>query len=256
MEKLLRSRFPVLAAGVLVTLIGCSTPALQYDLKMGAPGQFQKTVRKVVVSPLRGPVVSCPKKGVLSQKFETVIIESLEEAGMEVVPTHVWSKCWQEQVEMAGGLYDPKTGRLMKNRKHTVWTNCAVQMRESHDVDAVVSPDLKAFRVSFEGKYATWHGVTQKAITGMLSDTQVSGHLSALSLLIQIRDTTGAVLFENGGGIELLGSYDSRYLENNMDFVDNKKTMYDHSKVKNAVDVLFAPLLEKADTEAPARENP
>ena len=90
------------------------------------------------------------------------IAKRLRRSGVRTLRYTAWSKCWNRAAERyGGGLFDPKTGRPVKERYDRAFDDCAGELAERSDISAVVYPRLETVPAPTVSHHVRWHGAEQ-----------------------------------------------------------------------------------------------
>ncbi len=237
----------IMFAGLIAFSTGCAvTP---YDPFIKTRSEIFDTVHIVSMVPVR--LWDIDKKDEVAARYEALITERLEAAGITVIPSSEYASIRDPMIDQLGGLFDPKTGREDKEKLSTLQSHITNELIAKFDIDAYVSPKIEVAIASWNSNKATWDGVEDETTgkDGFWADVfgpQATGTTPASSLVVPLTGTSGLAYYVGRGGIQLLSHYDG-------DFVDVPESMWfaDPERDVNAVNVALAPLLNEPAAEKP-----
>jgi len=187
----------VFAAGFAV--VGGSPPALQ-DVPIVAVTSIELPDWEAI-QPERAQLAASARKAFDSSvvaAFDSLIAARLTRAGLRVVSGTQVDVIWRRLVDSVQGFYDPLTGELVEAEYFAVVTGTARELRARHGAVRWLRPTIAPVEVVFDKGKAEWHGVTER-IGG-----RHSGRGAALSVVIEVLDSTGRALTSSRGGLRLL----------------------------------------------------
>jgi hypothetical protein len=176
--------------------------------------QILSSIHTVVLGPLLTNGFAPPAE--VAARYRSLVHERLAKLGWEVVDSDQLNTAFAAAVKQVGGLYDPLTGKVDPDRLRSL-TQAAIKA-----LSLAAPPDgiaiVALVKTSAIQKYGNvdWDGTQQSALTlgpainrttlfgGTENGTAGEGGIYALSLQIVLRDTSGTVLYEARGGIQLL----------------------------------------------------
>jgi len=181
----------------------------------------------------------------VKEKFESLLRRQLSDGGLTfvVVPSELEDSISKSYVEEVGGLYDPNTGEIDKEKSKNWRIKLYSEFQTRYDADAVLFSSIKVVLADFDNDKAKWHGTSQgvgksKFLKGLLGVSH-SGTLRALSLGVILSDINDTTLYSIYGGIEVLekmGPSGSQPVPRNELFTDEKRNL-------KAVHLVLDPLL-------------
>lgn len=234
--------------GVLVgaTLLcgGCTPPSLKYPTRSVSPQVFRQTIRTLAYAPL------LTSNEDATQEFVGTVggnlARELKGLGVTLMRPDAWNACWFPAVEAAGGLFDPKTGQFDEQKEAKLRWKCTQQVTQSLGADGVIEIDVIVVSAPLSEDVVRWHGVeedTRSFGARFWSGGTYSGQLPALSLTVRIQDRNGRSLFENAGGLEVVGQVEGGAVQT------KPKLLRDKEKIALATRVAMRPLSTPSENE-------
>ena len=173
------------------------------------PEDFASRIKVLAVAPLLLPD-SVTDKAQVRRTFDSLLVASLANHGYQVVPSSDVDTLWRRVSDSLKAGRDSAvaardTGRLMAIERAKISA-----VANAFHVDAVVVPVLGVTLAVFNSGWARWDGVSQGSqssgatMAGALGGRGGRGEIPALSLFVMVRDTTGAMLYFNPGGVHVL----------------------------------------------------
>lgn len=231
----------VMAAVVLGT--GCATT--KYNPFRVGKEEIRSSVKTMALATLEAPS-DLPDSKEMRADFETLLTTELQTAGFEVVPSKEYEEVFTRMQGQMGGFFDPMTGKADKERLKQVQDLCRREVAAKFHADAVLYPGLFVVQARLIQQVAYWDGVKETAIAGNWAERLLSGNylgsLPALSLWITLKDTSGADLYVNGGGLQLIGKV--KGLGGRVIEVPPQELLVDYQQKSRAVEIAIKPLRE------------
>jgi hypothetical protein len=155
----------------------------------------------------------------------------LRAAGFEVLSGAVYDSIRTERILEVGGLFDPITGQRFDDRVVLVERRTRQALIEEYQAEGFLIQEIMTVPAYYSGVVAEWDGTRQSLIgpeevasdlefaalvvdlllcsdettTGCEDVRQgITGALPALSLMVRLENSIGAMLYTGRGGIELL----------------------------------------------------
>ena len=231
----------IILSSLITFSAGCAvTP---YNPFIKSRSEILNTVDVVSMTPV--VLMDFDRKDEVAARYEALITERLETAGFKVIPSSEYSSIWDPMIEQSGGMFDPITGGLNKEKLEAVRLHTTNELIAKFDIDAYVSPRVEVTKASWNSNNATWDGVTDNT-TGKggfwadLFGPQATGTIPALSLILPLTGTSGETYYVGRGGIQLIAHYKAGFVAvpASMWFVEPERDV-------NAVNVACAPLLNE-----------
>jgi hypothetical protein len=143
-------------------------------------------------------------------RYREALTRKLTQLGFNVIGGDDYSRLWDAEQAAAGGYFDPLSGKLDAVKMKASRARVFQSMQEHQQATAVVLPKVVDRLAVYASGAAEWDGVTESLTPGKGSfaaifDPSMShgGRLSAISLEVQFIDSSGELLFEGIGGIQL-----------------------------------------------------
>lgn len=133
--------------------------------------------------------------------FDSLIIAELTTAGFTVIRPALTAAAWRAARDSLGGYYDPFTGRVVKERLLAVRTATLLALRQEFHVDAWMRPAIVRVSATTSDRTAKWNGIAESTGEGLLGGH--GGTFPALSLSVDVLDSTGKSAYAALGGIQL-----------------------------------------------------
>ncbi len=209
--------------------------AVAVRLDVHGPGKpdsfarFPRDIGALAVAPLSVPEDITLPDSVL-EAFVHDLHQELLGAGLTPLPPGTYESVSPEDVEELKRLLDPRGSAAVVGSAHSGDRSVRRRLVEEFGVEGFLVPHLQWTEAHFEGDEASWDGVEQKVgktrslgarvTSGILnalirgedasdeSEYPPEGSVWALSLVVQIENTLGALLFTGRGGFELMEKAD------------------------------------------------
>lgn len=214
-----------------------------YDPFVKSRSEIINTVDVLIMTPVI--LSDFDRKGEVAARYEALITERLETAGFKVIPSSEYSSIWDPMIEKLGGVFDPLTGDIDKEKLEAARLHTTNELIRKFDIDCYVRPRIIVTKASWGGNTATWDGVTDHT-TGKggfwatIFAPEATGTIPALSLVLPLTGTSGEIYYVGRGGIQLFAHYKGGFVDvpKSMLFVDPERDV-------NAVNVALASLLNE-----------
>ncbi len=245
--------------GLAVSLFGCGSSAIQQQ-SQAAAGHLAPT-RAVAVAPLQVPAELAGFESALA-RLDSLILVELETSGLHVTGPEVYGRLWDKIAGARGGFYDPHTGALNAEQLDSARAQLAEILDDAYGASAVVYPSIEFAAASYEGRKASWDGVSQshgiggeviasainllaQAIFGADNESYEpeveTGIVPALSLVVVMQELNGSTLYQHRGGLEV---FDTRW-------VKEGDILKDAKRARKAVEVALKPFTKAMDELPP-----
>ncbi len=146
-------------------------------------------------------------------EFDSLIEATVRDAGFRVVPARELDEILERAIGQVGELLDPETGQPDTARVQTVHQLVRERLLDSgSDADAVLLPTIELIAVDIDDDTkARWLGTSECVRRAPIrlfgcGSMKWNGRLPALSIFVTILDMDGAVMFRNGGGIQVFAT--------------------------------------------------
>jgi hypothetical protein len=142
--------------------------------------------------------------------------ERLAPLNWDIVDAPSLNSAFEAALKSTGGLYDPNTGVLDKEKQRAVFASVTKSLGLTPPPDAILVMALAHTRAEQRSGNARWDGTAQQALTfgnvvdgphmlgGSADNTAGEGFVDASSFEVILRDSEGKVTYRARGGIELL----------------------------------------------------
>jgi hypothetical protein len=166
--------------------------------------------RTVAVGPLG--IGDLPRRAEVEQRYHELLLDKLRHLGFTVVGENDYAALWTAEAAAAKGFFDPFTGRIDHAKLRAAHARVFAQLHDKYPIDAVVLPKLAQRPAHFSHSKAHWDGVVEQVAApphgfAVFTDqtSQLIGTAQAASLVVRIADGDDTTLFEDRGGIQLMG---------------------------------------------------
>lgn len=151
-----------------------------------------------IIALLPTSVPSRVPNGATGQRvLDSLIAAELNAAGYAIVPVEVVRPVWGRIVDSVRGFYDPASGEVIPEKLAAVRGAVAREV----GAGALLEGRVAMIRLPFKGsKKVEYDGVSEKVTPA----GDMSGEVSAISLVVVVSDTSGTALHCGRGGIQLL----------------------------------------------------
>jgi hypothetical protein len=173
--------------------------------------------------------------------IDSLVQATLEEAGIDVVPASEYADIWARLTREAGGFFDPYTGERDEPKYDAAVTELYRELQEKYTPLGFLYPELWVVDAPIRGAAATWDG---RAVRAYPLPDDVD-RLTAITLAITIEDTTGAELFVNGQGLELIEAFDTETMDMKLKTVG--EILNDRDVIVETVKLALAPLVNRGE---------
>jgi hypothetical protein len=245
----------VAAISLFLCTVGCAASAPYNPFKVDEE-EFFRTAKTVALSPVQVPTDIADSEPV-KDKFETLLLVKLRQAGFTVVPSKEWSGIWERMTGEMGGYFDPITGKRDDAKLKAVREHAFRELSTKFNPDVLLYPRIVVTNAKWEQGTATWDGVTEQvqptgdrfmlALIGM----QRYGTIPALSFVVSIEDPTGRSLYVNSHGLQALVKVDGK------DYRPvPRDTLFEEPRNLAAIDAVMAPIVNRSKTKETALPKP
>ena len=127
-------RLATFALGLWLGLGACAKP---YDPFRVPEAELRSRIRTIALAPLQGRAAVVDRAHARSQ-LEPLVTARLGAGGFQVVASEEMERLWREAAEDVGGVFDPVTGDVDRERFDAVESSVYHELRARHAVDAVL----------------------------------------------------------------------------------------------------------------------
>ena len=174
--------------------------------------QILGSVHRVAITALDTADFSPPEE--VRKQYLDLVRTELAPLGWEVVAAPTAHDQLLAELQRIGGLFDPLTGKFNDVRASEMRKSVFAGLGMTPPPDAILWLGLKQVIAQHSWGDVEWDGVSQSAITlgpvkkkffgGTGVPQSGEGSVKAVSLTAQMRDANDQLLYESGGGIQLL----------------------------------------------------
>jgi hypothetical protein len=174
-----------------------------------APSREQLLARypRLTLAPLE--LSDIPQRDAVRLRYRDVLTGQLTRLGFQVVGAEEYARLWEAERTVAGGYYDPLTGRPDEAKAGAARARVLQGLQATSGPSAVVVARVVGRMAPYSAGAAEWDGVRQSVEeSGRFAslfdpERSMGGRVAAISLELRILDPAGVVLFEGAGGIQL-----------------------------------------------------
>lgn len=145
----------------------------------------------------------------VKSEFDSLITNILTAAGVSVVPVSETRAVWKRLVDSSGGFFDTYTGKRIEAKYQAVRAAWQQELATRLGAEAWLFPRVVTKSAKVHGTKVKWDGVEQESgaksggILKVLFGSDEEAQLGVLSLVVDIEDINGKVLYSGVGGIQL-----------------------------------------------------
>ena len=216
--------------------------------------EVQRKVRTIALWPVILPAGTEDAEPIRTL-FESLIVQKLQSKGFATVAPDELASVWRRMSERLGGVYDPLTGEIRKERYDAAWQHATRELGRRFGVDAVLEvaineddwlPRIKLGLgrdyYAVMGELITWGGEPIFA-----SAPNLPQKLRGVALGVRLFDLTGTVMYAYSAGIEWCRIFVARSHEERP-----RREMYTSvTRNQGAVDRALGALVSVAEPAAP-----
>lgn len=238
-----RSTIARAAIGLAVLLSACASSQAPYNPFKVSPEQWRGKVKIIALAPmyasrdLENPTPA-------TEKFLGMIKTELRGAGLTIIEPSEVKVIWDSMFAQAEGFYDPKTGQRDEAKVKSVRMNIYRELKGKFNIDALLFSNLGIVGAKLDHDHAKWDGVSQgagkKTFLKALIGVSHSGTIPALSLQVNLSDTEDTDLYQNAGGIQVVGKIGPN---SQLDPVPREELFTDEERNVRAVHLALDPML-------------
>lgn len=242
----------IIFIAVVLHVVNCAT-VQENHFRVPKEKVFSE-IKIIALSPIVLPL-NIPAQNDKKQIFEVEIQKQLESFGYTVIPSDTFFKIFTQNIRFFGGTYDAKNGNInMTNQQYKNFQKyCRERMKTIHKADAILYTSISVYTIDYKRSMVTWHGTSANVESGGSNalrflggifgvDRSYEGSCPVLSLDATLSDTSGAVLYSNQGGIELLMKVNA---SGKMEKVEIDKLLVDNKKNLKSVKIALGQLNKK-----------
>lgn len=144
-------------------------------------------------------------------EFDSLVEARFRAGGFSVLRAARFDETVERITEEIGGVYDPKTGERDGAKVQMVYRRALEELRKEIDPDALIIPTIEVVQIEIDNTTsAEWLGTSECVdppriqLFGNCGSARYSGRLPALAFFVTIFDMDAAVVFRNGGGLQIL----------------------------------------------------
>ncbi|MCZ6643566.1 MAG: hypothetical protein O7F71_18485 [Gammaproteobacteria bacterium] len=178
---------------------------------------FKKTIKTLALAPAEASkTLAMPEN--IGYMLETEVANRLERMGYELIAVDNYRNIRDRMERQVGGYAVTGSEALDADKMAAVREHAFREMLFRHDMDALVTIQVRHIGAPFENNKANWDGVDQKISTKtggigeLFGKGKYSGTTGASSLQISIYDRSDELLFSARGGIEVVMQLDGQSL--------------------------------------------
>lgn len=241
----------------LVLMAACSS-TLTTDNKTAYPYQIsdeaadKSKLKRLVIATVNYGPNSPSYLREAEPKVDAAVVAYLEKHDYEIVRGNQFDSSWSRNLDIHGAYFNPSQGIFRRERFNAILVATLAELRENHDIDAIVFTDLLANKVNFDYRaphYATWHGVKRKPRLkggqGVPLDFNWGKTFRAASLSVVVYRADTQLMFNSAGGIEMI---DNVSVKGSTPTAQRKKKFFDDKgSLQEGIQLAFHPLIPMQD---------
>ena len=247
-------------AALLLTLIGHAAAAADTNLRFNVPrDEVLAKVRIIGLMPI-DLQYDVPGAVAVAQRLESEVTARLKASGFGVVPSLDYTAIADRAIAALGGLYDPMTGAVIKDRMDAFHQYTQTEYELKQHVDAFLNVAVVVRQVRSTSGTADWDGVSDSTtgktgVMGFVEGGSASGMVPALSLDVRLTGLDGKILYTATGGLQLLEFYGRIKSETGVELrrIEPNFIMSDPVRDERAFAVALDPLIRGADAALAAK---
>jgi len=174
------------------------------------PAEFRARTGTIALASTRVMVNILDKESVRAE-FDSLVEAAFRVEGFSVVRAARFDESVERVTEEMGGVYDPRTGEPDSAKVRLVYQRALEEIRDEIDPDALIIPTIEvvAVRVN-DAARVEWLGASECIdppliqIFGSCGTVKFSGTVPTLGFFVTVFDMDAAVMFRNGGGVQIL----------------------------------------------------
>ena len=236
----------------LAALAGTTqVPLSEHDLGflVGTRDEVLSMCKRVGLVPFVGPMVSGGDPDVYA-RVEPVVAKALADAGFDVVDAQPYRTAYERFAKAVGGVYDPMNGTLRKDAYAGVYGNAMREFISQGQLGCVamvrgmdVKARLSGSTVDWDGAREYIDGEQKGGFARFWSGGAGNGEMGAISLLVQLMNREGKVVYGRFGGVQLAGYFNHEHgQEDGILSVPRDKLLMDDKRIERAVRHATTPL--------------
>jgi len=235
----------LLACAAIATASACSkgVKKVEVDPYLVPRSQVREGVSTIAVAPVRIPD-GLPNNREIEAHFTALIEEKLHEGRFSILFPYEYASFWDEALAESGNPEDVASD----DRDHAKIAAVTIQVLDrlgiAGAVQGVLVPTVKVVEAPFAAGKAEWDGTSQSIKSGNLVRDFLAGSpngtVGALSLVVSLYNMDGDLLYEKGGGIQVLSLMEGK------DFVlvPRNELFKDDDRIAKSVDIALHPLVD------------
>jgi hypothetical protein len=201
--------FSVAVLAAVIGIAGCrATQPTGVDPEVRAR---VASIRTVALAPLNVEARERPDQIVAAAPgIEARLVSELEAAGFRVIRPAMFQPEWDTLTYQMQNFHDAVTGDPNPEVMPMVKERAAMRMAQRHGVDAIIVPSIRVAQARVGGSAVTWDGATMRLDPRWLemiadSEDNVPARMAGLSLHLEMITPDRGSIWENWGGVELVG---------------------------------------------------
>jgi hypothetical protein len=233
-----------------------SAQAMEGDKPFAIPRErIAAGVRRIAIMPVSIPA-SVPNRLQVAQRLEADIEAQVRTGGFEIVPAATMRAIHDDFSDALGGLYDPISGKPVEAQLKSLDGYVRELYESKNEVDAWLHTTVVARNVVVSAGKASWDGAIESIATGQTSAKAPEGVVPGLSLLVELKDNNGKLLYGKYGALQMTRLFHSNASGVRQVEVDPAQLMTDPEREKRALTIALQPLASGAESPAPAKQPP
>src|SRR5215469_12039614 len=171
------------------------------------------TIKTIGVMPVEMDE-AVPNPDEIAARLEQDIAERLQRGGFTVVPASEMRAIRARGAASLGGVYDPMTGLLNREKLEALREFSTQEYRTHHPVDGILQLGVVRRDAQYKLGWSEWDGVRERVTSkhgladvmerGILAGVSQVGTVPALSLEVILLDARGLTAYRGVGGLLVL----------------------------------------------------
>jgi hypothetical protein len=191
-----------------------TTPASAANVTFAVPrAELVTSIKTIGVMPVEVDE-AVPNPDEVAAKLEQDIEERLRHTGFTVIPASAMRAVRARGLATLGGLYDPVTGLLNREKLEALREFSTQEYRLRHAVDGTLRIGIARRQAQFSVGWSEWDGVRERITSrsgfsdvvsqGLETSIEMNGPVPALSLAVSLVDEHGETVYTGVGGLLVL----------------------------------------------------
>lgn len=233
------------AIAALALLAACAKP---YDPYLIPREELRAKIHTIALAPIR-IAPELPEPAATREKLEALARTVLEAGGFAVVGSSAYGERWRAFADAMGGIWDPVTGEIDKQRFELVEQHAYRELVDRHRVDALLYLSVYAVDLFLQSNRATFCGTSGPVYwPGALGSAAKPTLVIASCLGGELYDMSEKKLYSIQSGFEVIETY----FEQTRAVRPVSERLQDDRLLQQAVDGVLGGLVERKNRASQA----